>query len=265
MIRFLPEADFRLEKGCLLFPASGTQIYGYASRYGGGFPFCTSWAIEDEKGETVGALGRFNGSLRLSCGSLEPSMLRELGDFLAVLSWDTLEGPAGVVEELAMARGLNGPGHILWGYAMERRERTPCLIPEGPPILEGPELSEVFWILRGSAPEFAGINEMEWRRDASHMLRHGGGLYISAGGQAVAGITAYAPGWGLIAKVATLPESRGRGYASALTAWCVNILLETGRGAVLLCGDGNNAAERIYKRLGFAQTGRFAVLTRDSF
>ena len=142
MIRFLPEADFRLEKGCLLFPASGTQIYGYASRYGGGFPFCTSWAIEDEKGETVGALGRFNGSLRLSCGSLEPSMLRELGDFLAVLSWDTLEGPAGVVEELAMARGLNGPGHILWGYAMERRERTPCLIPEGPPILEGPELSE---------------------------------------------------------------------------------------------------------------------------
>lgn len=263
MIRFLPEADARLEKGCLLFPASGTQIYGYAARYGGGFPFCTSWAIEDEEGEIVGALGRFNGSMRLSCGPLEPSLFRELADFLAVLSWDTLEGPAGVVEELA--KGLNGPGHILRGYAMERRDRNPCPVPEGPPILEGPELSGVFRILRGSASEFAGINEMEWRRDASHMLRHGGGLYVTLCGQAAAGITAYFPGWGLIAQVATLPEGRGRGYASALTAWCVNALLETGRGAVLLCGDGNNAAERIYKKLGFAQTGRFAVLTRGPF
>lgn len=265
MIRFLPEANHRLEQGCLLFPASGTQIYGYTARYGGGFPFCTSWTIEDENGEIFGALCRFNGTLRLSCGSLEPLLFRELADFLAVLSWDTLEGPAGVVEELA--KFLNGSGHILWGYAMERRERNPCPVPEGPPILEGPELSEVFRILRGSAPEFASVSvdEMEWRRDASHMLRHGGGLYVSAGGQAVAGITAYTPGWGLISQVASLPESRGRGYASALIAWCVNALLETGRRAVLLCGDGNGTAERIYQKSGFVQTGRFAVLTRGQF
>ena len=259
MIRFLPKADARLERGCLLFPASGVQIYGYAARYGGGFPFCTSWAIEDEKGEIMGALGRFNGSMRLSCGPLEPSLLRELADFLVVLSWDTLEGPAGVVEELAKGLGVSGP--VLRGYAMERRDGTPCPVPESPPILEGTELSEVFRILRGSAPEFAGINEMEWRRDASHMLRHGGGLYVSLCGQAVAGITAYAPGWGLIAQVAALPESRGRGYASALTAWCVNALLETGRKAVLLCGEENGTAERIYKKSGFVQGGRFAVLT----
>lgn len=259
MIRFLPEADPRLERGCLLFPASGVQIYGYAVRYGGGFPFCTSWAIEDGKEEIVGALGRFNGSLRLSCGFLEPSLFRELADFLAVLAWDTLEGPAGVVEQLG--KELDAPVQIFRGCAMERRDQSPCPVPEGPPIREEPELSEVFRILRGSAPEFAGINEMEWRRDASHMLRHGGGLYVSLCGQAVAGITAYAPGWGLISQVATLPEGRGRGYASALTAWCINALLETGRDAVLLCGEENGTAERIYKKLGFVQGGRFAVLT----
>lgn len=262
MIRYLPEADLRLERGCILFPASGTQIYGYASRYGGNFPFCTSWAVENKKGEIVGVLGRFNSSLRLSCSSLSPEVFQELADFLTVLSWDTLEGPADRVMQLAERLDLDTAGHISLGNAMERRKDHPCPVPNSPPILEQPDFSEVFRILKGSVPDVSEADEMEWRRDASHMVRHRGGTYVSIGGQSVAGITAYSPKWGLISQVATLPEGRGKGYASALVAWCVNALRKKGQDAVLLCGEENRQAEDIYQKLGFVRSGRFAVLRR---
>lgn len=263
MIRFLPEVNGSLEEACRMFPAIGTQIYGYASRYGGNFPFCTFWVIEDEKGEPLGALGRFHHTMRLSCQTLPPDTCREVQEFLQMMSWNTLEGPAEIVEQMSEKLGCS-PQLLSFGQAMERPYSLPRLSLENrsiqDEIRENPPLQEVFQILRDSVPEFSVVDEMEWRRDASHLLRHNGGKYGAVPGKAAAAVAAHSPCWGLISQVATRPEFRGNGYASALTAWCVDVLAGEGRSAALLCQSSQ--AGRIYVRLGFKAAGRFAVLHR---
>lgn len=260
MIYFLEKADDALEKACGLFPASGTQIYGYAARYGGMFPFCTSWIIQDGEGQAVGALGRIHSTLRLSCGTLSEELFLELIDFLDVIQWDTLEGPAETVQKIAQSSNFSGCS-VEFGKTMEhRRGLSLCPVSDSIPIQENPSLQEIFHILLKGSSEFSCVNEMEWRRDASHLIRHDGGVYVLAEGKAVAGVTAVAPEWGLISQVVTHPEARGKGLATALISWCVNWLDGKGKGAVLLCS--NTQAEKIYRRLGFEEKREFGILHR---
>ncbi len=262
MIYFLEDADKTLETACGLFPASGTQIYGYAARYGGMFPFCTSWIVQDESGRAVGALGRFHMSLRLSCGMLSEKVFLELLEFLSFLQWDTLEGPADIIQQVAEYKDFS-QGSLRFGKTMERMSGGELPALDCFPIQENPPLRELFAILRDCTQEFLNADEMEWRRDASHLLRHEGGVYAAIEGKALAGITALSPQWGFISQVATLPEERGRGFASALINWCVRFLSNTGRNAVLICC--NSQAERIYQKLGFIEGRKFGILYRAGF
>lgn len=259
MIYFLERLDKALETACGLFPASGTQIYGYAARYGGMFPFCTSWIIQDVPGQTAGALGRFHMSLRLSCGTLSKDIFLELVDFLSFLQWDTLEGPADIIQQIAGYKKFS-QGSLRFGKTMERPMGRELPNLEPMPFQENPPLQEAFAILRDSTPDFSNVDEMEWRRDASHLLRHEGGVYVAIKGKSLAGITALSPQWGFLSQVATRPEERGQGFASALVNWCVRFLSNTRRNAVLLCW--NPQAERIYQKLGFIESGKFGILYR---
>lgn len=54
----------------------------------------------------------------------------------------------------------------------------------------------------------------------------------------------------VIVGVATLPEARGRGYATAITAMLTQFALRT-KGACALYADRNSQAGRIYRRLGY--------------
>lgn len=262
MIYFLEQADQALETACGLFPASGTQIYGYAARYGGMFPFCTSWIVQDESGRAAGALGRFHMSLRLSCGVLSKNIFLELMEFLSFLQWDTLEGPADMIQQIAEYKDFS-QCTLRLGKTMEHMigQELPAL--DCFPVQKNPSLQKLFSILRDSTQDFLNVDEMEWRRDASHLLRHEGGVYAAIDGKALAGVTAVSPQWGFISQVATLPEERGQGFASALTNWCVRFLSNTGRSAVLLCC--NPQAERIYQKLGFIEGKKFGVLYRSEF
>ena len=84
-------------------------------------------------------------------------------------------------------------------------------------------------------------------------VRDDGGRVVSAGTLLVLGGTAY------VDDVATLPGSRGRGYASAIVA---RILEEARTGGVgelyLLADPGAPRVIAMYERLGFREVGRLA-------
>lgn len=66
-------------------------------------------------------------------------------------------------------------------------------------------------------------------------------------------------GVGYVDNVATFPEARGRGLASALTARIVDEAYEGGADHVILFADPDDAAAvRMYERLGFRGVGRLA-------
>jgi ribosomal protein S18 acetylase RimI-like enzyme len=62
-------------------------------------------------------------------------------------------------------------------------------------------------------------------------------------------------GVGYVDNVATAPEARRRGYASALTARCVREAREGGAGSVYLLVDPGGPVS-LYERLGFREVGR---------
>lgn len=68
---------------------------------------------------------------------------------------------------------------------------------------------------------------------------------------AMAGERFRLPGWTEISAVCTRPEARGRGLAAALTAEVARAALARGERALLHVAEGNDAALRVYDRLGF--------------
>ncbi|MBV9952200.1 MAG: GNAT family N-acetyltransferase [Acidimicrobiia bacterium] len=92
----------------------------------------------------------------------------------------------------------------------------------------------------------------------------GGYLGIEDGGAlvAMAGERLHLDGWTEISAVCTDPAVRGRGYAAALTGMVARTILERGQQPFLHVADGNDAAARVYERLGFRRrtTIPFVVL-----
>ena len=247
----LAEHPELLQKACDLFPASGTQIYGYFSRYGNSYPFCTTWLCLEEDGAVWGAFGRYNGALRLSCGELTPEQIGEIREFLGITGCVTLEASASAVH------ALFPEGTCKTGEVLEYHGALPTISSER--INEAPNPDDIFPILKESDPEFAAAAQYEeWLCDAFHLCNHDAGWFCTVGKEAAAGVTALSPDYGLIGSVATVPSARGQGYASLLTGWCVRKLMERGKTPILLASD--ERAARLYHRIGFETTGRWAVI-----
>jgi ribosomal protein S18 acetylase RimI-like enzyme len=84
-------------------------------------------------------------------------------------------------------------------------------------------------------------------------VRDAGGVPISLGALIVL------EGVGYVDNVATFPEARGRGYASAVTARVVRIAREEGAQRVWLLADPDEPRiGRMYERLGFRAIGSIA-------
>ena len=73
--------------------------------------------------------------------------------------------------------------------------------------------------------------------------------------------TAEGGGAALIGAVATHPDFRGRGYASACVAY-LTALLQQERRQVFL-SPKNEPAHRLYRRLGYVDTGRWGSLVKE--
>ena len=64
---------------------------------------------------------------------------------------------------------------------------------------------------------------------------------------------------GYVDNVATFPQARGRGYASAATGSVIDAARKTGvEGIFLLADPDEPAVVRMYERLGFRGAGRLA-------
>jgi predicted GNAT family acetyltransferase len=59
------------------------------------------------------------------------------------------------------------------------------------------------------------------------------------------------PGWTEVSAVATHPDARRRGLGAVLTHHVAQRIADSGRTPFLHVAAGNDAAERVYERLGF--------------
>jgi ribosomal protein S18 acetylase RimI-like enzyme len=85
-------------------------------------------------------------------------------------------------------------------------------------------------------------------------------LWDDDGPRSFAGSSRSTPSGASIGPVYTPPESRGRGYASALTAELARRLLAGGKRFVCLFADqANPTSNRIYQSIGFRAQGNFNI------
>lgn len=105
-----------------------------------------------------------------------------------------------------------------------------------------------------------------WYADVSHRLRHGAariaGVRENGQAVAVAMTTAECPGAALIGAVATLPASRGKGYAAACVSSLAAQLQNEGRRVLL--SPKNDRAKALYTRMGFTVCGEWGLAERVS-
>ena len=126
-----------------------------------------------------------------------------------------------------------------------------------------PDLREVYRVITAQFPLPGGF--APWYTDLNHRIRHGcaRAYLLREAGRPVSAclISAESPLAGLISAVTTLPDCRGRGYASSLLAAACADLLADGRRPVLECRE---AMIPFYSRLGFADTAAVAELRVDN-
>ena len=103
-----------------------------------------------------------------------------------------------------------------------------------------------------------------WYADVHHRLRHGlcrlAAVETDGGVAACAMTTAECAGGAVIGAVATLPDYRGRGYASACVSTLAASLQKEGRRIYL--SPKNAGAQRLYAGLGFVPCGEWGTLQR---
>ena len=121
--------------------------------------------------------------------------------------------------------------------------------------ITAPPLDKVYALEKavfGAAmPPFA-----EWYADMSHRLRHGCGKAVGIyEGDALASaalVTLTTPQVGIIGGVATLPQSRGKGYARMLVSALAGDLQRAGKQALII--PKTPTADALYHRWGAVET-----------
>ena len=133
--------------------------------------------------------------------------------------------------------------------------RPVLLLPQGDGEVATPQLIEVYALEKavfGAAmPPFA-----EWYADMSHRLRHGcgkaAGIYEGDALASAALVTLTTPQVGIIGGVATLPQSRGKGYARTLVSALAGDLQRAGKQALII--PKTPTADALYHRWGAVET-----------
>ena len=159
----------------------------------------------------------------------------------------TLSVPAPAAATLTTEDGLTE--HAGWAF---RWTDVPPGLPVTGVAWEDDE-AEVAAVLKEGFPDASlPVGHPSVRRWAG--LRRDGRLV------AVAADATVAPGLGFLASIATLPDARGTGAGTAVTAWATRALLaEHGTVGLWLMSD-NAVAAGLYTRLGFHDDHRMAVV-----
>jgi predicted GNAT family acetyltransferase len=202
--------------------------------------------------------------------------------------------PDGSAEQLAMAladRGTGPPGISgaehdaaaladAWqnltgqtGRASQRQRlyRLSRLIPPDPAPAGAPRIAAIAdaGVIRTWFSAFAAEAGTEETPSALIADRLGAGrlMFWESGGEPVslAGMTAVIAGTARIAPVYTPPQSRGRGYGSAVTAAITELARSRGAESVVLFTDlANPTSNSIYRKLGYEPVEDRVVIAYDS-
>ncbi len=246
--RVPPGKTARLLRRLHISPAYGVRVGALALAYDG-MPFFAVWRQENA------LLARLESSFFL-CG--ESSDPEELAAFLQFNPYFCrLRGEAGSVERVA--RRLELP------HRVERFLLMACRSPvEAPtaPVERTADLRAVYAVMRAVAGEQFALPPFEaWYADMSHRIRHGcGRAYLLREADAPAAacmVSAEDETAGLLSGVATAPDFRRRGFASAVLARACGDLLEAGRLPVLEC---RRELAEYYALRGFEPVGEEAAL-----
>ncbi len=128
---------------------------------------------------------------------------------------------------------------------------------------------ELWEVVRGTLPLFGikdtGAADQLMRMEREVLVQSGKRWFGIRAHDRIAAVAAMIvlEGTGYIDNVATLPEDRGLGYASALTMHIVTKAGEAGANSVYLLADPEGP-RRMYERLGFREVRRLAS-TRGQF
>ena len=175
--------------------------------------------------------------------------------------------PVAEVDAVAEAQGIGAelraigltpaPGdRLLMRYAADRPPVAPdagveiTVVPNETGCGEAAE-----WIDTAAADDVGWPDEAIWRQVADLEARYSAcRLYLARHGARAAGVCDLFEhgGSGRVESVVTRPEFRRRGIASALVARAVTDSVTRGNAETYLFTEPNGAAERVYRRLGFA-------------
>jgi ribosomal protein S18 acetylase RimI-like enzyme len=254
MLRLLTETDRpAFDAFAREYPLDTVRIAALLAAYGAASPFFETWMSEDR----LCAVARLDGAGFLAAApGADPDELAAFFRFGP--GFASLTGPVPVVEAVAAALGV--PQGCLRRFERLRFERFPPSLLAGQLVCGASPLREAYAVL-AQAGEADGIAFDAWYADMSHRLRHGCARAYTAGtGRPVSAclVAAESAAAGLIAGVATLPDFRGRGYASSLVLRAAEDLRAAGKCAVLECAQ---SLLPFYQKLGFATARQTAVLS----
>lgn len=112
-----------------------------------------------------------------------------------------------------------------------------------------PQRRRVYEILCCDTAFGSSVEALHWISDVATRQRLGLTRLYTIGDQATAGVYFLSNQVGILASVATLPEARGQGLASALIKFITAELLAEGVTPAVICGEAT--LEKFYNSLGY--------------
>lgn len=225
----------------------GVKALGPVRSYGLGYDFVSAWEQRDEEGLLTGFLSKYYGTVTVHLSPLGD--VPELLAFLRAIGFGALVGPAAVLSE-AYETGetgcvmslSKGSGWIANGS--EEEDLT---------LVWDEAFRDFYEVLTGANPGYVVEDYGDFLTDFSHRVRHGTAhsVLLKAGGKPVATAAALVelPDTVFLGAIATLPEARGRHYATT----CLRALCDryADRAVLLMCRPDK---QTFYEHLGFCKT-----------
>ena len=189
---------------------AGARIFSLYNMFGTNYEHAMFWVQLNELGVAVAALSRYGGILNISAS--QNADLAEINEFVEFIGgFERICSSHFVCENLQESCKCFS--------VMELADDTKALTAEK--ICATPKLQEVYSLLCLCDNDFARQTNWEsWYVHASHLMRHSlgfcTGIYIDDTLVSTAGVYAKGTAHAVISGVATLPNFRGKGYASAV-------------------------------------------------
>ena len=228
---------------------AGARIFSLYNMFGANYEHAMFWVQINELGVAVAALSRYGGILNISAS--QNADLAEINEFTEFIGgFERICSSHFVCESLQKS--------CKCFPVMELADDTKAL--SNKKICATPKLQDVYSLLCLCDDDFAGQTNWEsWYVHTSHLLRHGlgfcAGIYINDTLVSTAGVYAKGTAHAVISGVATLPNFRGKGYASAVINAAAKKSLSESLMPVIL--SANSKLEKWYETMGFAVAGKF--------